>query len=256
MSLTTCPLASRNWPSRDGLRLGCLNVCHIANKIDDVTYLFANGDKPFHIFGICESWLVDSVPDTSIRINNYDILRRDISSKGSTGILVYIHSNLNFIRRLDLESDFVECIWLELFVKNSSSLLISIMYRHPKADVQWFGFFTEMMDRVWILSKEMYILGDLNINDPAKNVNWNTIYTSFNLNQLINIPSRINNTSSTTIDHIYCNSCQYIKEVCVPPCGVSDHYPVCCTWTKNNTRFPCNVHFCITYRSFKNLHFN
>ena len=34
-------------------------------------------------------------------------------------------------RRIDLECVNIECIWLEIFTKNSKSLLTGIMYRHP-----------------------------------------------------------------------------------------------------------------------------
>ena len=52
---------------------------------------------------------------------------------------LYVHMN-KCERRLDLECENIECIWLEIFPKNSKSFLIGSMYteyRHPNETVQW-----------------------------------------------------------------------------------------------------------------------
>ena len=50
------------WPSRDGLRIGHLNINHILNKTTDVTTTISNSGKQFHLFGCSESRLTDSIP--------------------------------------------------------------------------------------------------------------------------------------------------------------------------------------------------
>jgi hypothetical protein len=44
-----------------------------------------------------------------------------------------------------------------------------------------------------------------------------------------------------------------IAEICVPPTGCSDHFPVCFTWRKKGVKIPKLYHKTITYRSFKHF---
>ena len=55
------------------------------------------------------------ISDQDINIPDYCISRKDSLVIGQTGIAVYIHNSIADIthRRQDLESDPVECIWLE-----------------------------------------------------------------------------------------------------------------------------------------------
>ena len=51
-------------------------------------------------------------------------------------------------RRLDLERNEMECIWLEVFPKNSKSFLVGNLYRHPNEGVQWNENFEDFMETV------------------------------------------------------------------------------------------------------------
>ena len=67
-------------------------------------------------FLVSQSRLDSRISDRDINIPNYCISRKDSTVIGQTGIAVYIHCCIADIthRRQDLESDLVECIWLEL----------------------------------------------------------------------------------------------------------------------------------------------
>ena len=60
-----------NWPQKDGLRIGHLNINSILNKISDVHTLLNNSDKPFHIFGFTESRLSNVIPDNDIHVYGF-----------------------------------------------------------------------------------------------------------------------------------------------------------------------------------------
>ena len=44
---------------------------------------------------------------------------------------MYIKESIDWVRRDDLESDSIESIWLDVFVKNSKSFLLATCYRPP-----------------------------------------------------------------------------------------------------------------------------
>ena len=82
---------------------------------------------------------------------------------------------------------------------------------------------------------------------------WHSIYSLHGLEQLINKPTRVTESTSTIIDHIYANNKQPIIEVCSPPSECSDHNAVCLTWFKKHIKIPKVGHKTIHYRHFKNF---
>ena len=98
------------------LRTGRQNVYHLYSKVPDLCVFLSQSTPNYNIFGITESRLDSRISDQDINIPNYCISRKDSLVIGQTGIAVYIHKPIADIthRRQDLESDLVECIWLEL----------------------------------------------------------------------------------------------------------------------------------------------
>ena len=93
-----------------------------------------------------------------------------------------------------------------------------------------------------------------NVDLLKPNTRWNQLYDSFNLHQLIDIPTRTTANSETLIDHIYVTTKQNITEVCSPVCGCIDHSPICITWLKKGVKVPKAGQKEIHYRCF--THFN
>ncbi len=98
------------------LRVGHQNVYHLYNKVPDLCEFLSHSTLNYNIFGITESRLDSRISDQDINIPNYCISRKASIATGQTGIAVYTHNSIANIthRRQDLESDLVECIWLEL----------------------------------------------------------------------------------------------------------------------------------------------
>ena len=106
------------------------------------------------------------------------------------------------------------------------------------------------MDVVWLESKEIILMGDFNIDLSKTNKPWTDVFSLFNLSQTVSSPTRVTPSSKTLIDHIYSTDIAHILETCVPVIGVSDHYPICCTWSKKGVKIPKVGHSHLTYRSF------
>ena len=244
-----------NWPTNDGLRVGYLNVCHLINKISDASRIIDNENKPFHIFCFSESRLSNRINNSSISIPGYSIIRKDPEISQETGIVIYIQNNVSFKLRYDLCHPGVEMQWIEInSVKNSTDLLfIGFLYRHPKSNSKWYDDFCEMMDNVWLNQKEILIMGDFNIDLLKFCSNWQNIFTSYNLTQCVTIPTRVTSTCSTLLDHVYSSNISYIREICVPTVGCSDHNAICVTWCKKGFKIPRMTHVLAMFRSFKHF---
>ena len=88
------------------------------------------------VYGICETFLTDSVHDKVVNVQGYQIIWKDrVYCKGG-GLILYIKDGITYKCRRDLESQTdktIEIIWLELKLANKS-LLIAQVYRPPSFD--------------------------------------------------------------------------------------------------------------------------
>ena len=97
-------------------------------------------------------------------------------------------------------------------------------------------------------------MGDFNIDVLANNAHvksWLDLAENFQLQQLVNEPTRISSNSATLVDHVFTSSCIKVRAGKVPKIGLSDHYPTCAVF-KENFDYK-HSHTSMKYRSFKNF---
>ena len=148
-----------------GFKIGHLNIQGLQNKVDQVQLMLNNSNNDIHILGLSETKLKDFHPDSFFKIENYQLFRKDRiitreRREQGGGIIVYVRNGVKAERRLDLERNEMECLWLEVFPKNSKSFLVGNLYRHPNEGVQWNEHFEDFMETVLGKQKEIYLLGD------------------------------------------------------------------------------------------------
>ena len=239
------------------LRFGCMNIAHLPNKVHDVN-VFINKTQPFHIFGISETHCQSNIPNTLLHIPNFHVIRRDMSksSPGTTGLAVYIHNSVKkYVRRRpDLESDQVECIWLELKTPQTRNLLIGNLYRNPKSKNDWYENFLSMYDKVAKRNPNIIMMGDFNIDLLKPHTSWETTICPLGLEQLVPTPTRVTERGTATlIDHIYSNLPRATNDIRVHNLAASDHSPVSCTWSIKLPKEKKQSHTYISFRSYKNF---
>ena len=160
----------------------------------------------------------------------------EIQKPPETDLLMYVQNDIPF-KVLDFVNTNIESLWIEVHssCKSSSSIVIGFLYRHPKCTSKWFDDFCELMDSIWLLGKEILLLGDFNINLLNVNhSNWQNITRSYNLSQCITLPTRITHSSRTLS---YSSKPSSLIEMCIPCIGVSDHYTTCVTWSKKISKY-------------------
>ena len=156
------------WPSRDGLRIGHLNINHVLIKTTDVTTAISNSGKQFHLFGFSRSHLTDNIPSSDLLIPDYTIIRRDAKANSEAGLLIYISDAIPFKHLHHLDQPRVETVWLEISIAKLALILVGFCYGNPALRVDWIDAFTEMMDRVTFETKEIILLGDFNMDQKKK----------------------------------------------------------------------------------------
>ena len=212
------------------LSIGHLNIYHLMNKVPQLS-VFMTQPEPFHIFGVTESRLNPSISDYLLSVPGFSIMRRDPSLPLQTGVAAYVHDSVADItrRRQDLESDSVECLWLEVRAGKSAPLLIGFLYRNSDVTDEWYDDFVAMVDGAYRSSSDVILLGDFNIDMLEPHRDWDSTFTAVGLKQMVTSPTRVARSSATLIDHIYTSIKSRIIGVHVPQVAYSDHYPVCCS---------------------------
>ena len=112
-------------------------------------------------------------------------------------------------------------------------------------------------------NNQIILMGDLNIDfqsdrqyEKSVKTAWQDLVSNYNLNQIVQKPTRVTEQTQSLIDHIYVSSETNISHCCVVKSGLSDHFaPFVVINTKvmykngNST----GMHTKILYRDLKNL---
>ena len=67
--------------------------------------------------------------ETQAQIDGFTFICKPRASGQGGGVGAYISSSVPFHRRLDLEQEDIECIWLEILFPKTKGFLIGIIYR-------------------------------------------------------------------------------------------------------------------------------
>ncbi|VDH96254.1 Hypothetical predicted protein [Mytilus galloprovincialis] len=146
----------------------------------------------------------------------------------------------------------IESMWIEVINTHQKPILLGYVYRPPNSNADRVTKFETMMIKVDTEEKETIIMGDFNIDimSSKKHAKWSYIKNIFNMSQMVTESTRVTKTSSTLIDHVYCNLPENINYIAVPKYSISDHYSVCISH-KRGFKTKKQIHDYITYRSTK-----
>ena len=135
-------------------------------ELDD--YLNTSKTHHINVIGIIESRLKKGIsPLPKINLQNSKIEPTE-SEKG--GSLLYISSDLNYKVRNGLKmfkSIALESVFIEIKIKGKEkNIIIRCIYKHSKLPIEEFHyqFFSAILEKVSFENKDIYLLGDFNIN--------------------------------------------------------------------------------------------
>ena len=103
------------------MRIGHLNIQGLSSKIDQVKLMLTSENNSIHILGLSESKLKECHLESVFCIEGFQKpIRKDRLEDGGGGIIVYVKEGVIFKRRNDLESNNLECVWIEICPTNSN----------------------------------------------------------------------------------------------------------------------------------------
>ena len=129
-----------------------------------------------------------------------------------------------------------EDVWVELTLKNSDTLIVGSVYRHPNNttnDIKTFEDAFISIIKSFKTYQKYLVMGDFNIHYDKINTSMTIEDYANHINsvgcvQLINKSTRICATCSSTIDHAYTNAtCASNVSSVILQKDMSDHLPLC-----------------------------
>ena len=174
---------------------------------------------------------------------------------------MYISNDTRYDRRLDLENDKIQCIWIVL-CKSSKNVLVCWMYRPPNGSRYLPDDSNDQLRDMLSLAtrddKEIIMLGYVNVNYLVKNNNkdFKEILNLLGLKQLVKEATRICDTTKTLIDIIASNKPELIRCTEVLPSDFSDHELIDCIRKLNHLKFQPKEIKCRDYSRYNHQEMN
>ena len=212
-----------------------ISICHAnirslkgQNKMLNISTEFSGN---FDIITLSETWLSNRDDSMLFQIAGYQKpFRRDRSQglEGYGGVLAWVSNNIACKRRKDLEFHNIEAMWLEIRMKNNKFLLCTI-YRPPNAEEIFWEMLQENLDYIkQTCDSKVMLIGDFNADPQTREgIQIQNFADVNNLTLHINLPTRVNERSSSILDQCLTNFPNYVKDVDIfPPVSTNDHSTV------------------------------
>ena len=184
----------------------------------------------YDIITVSETWLNSKCSSTSLQLLGYQTpFRKDrADDHGYGGVLAWISDKVAAKRRLDLEVEHLEALWIEIRSHNNKFLLCTL-YRPPNDNT----IFWDNLETSFNLAKEsdianIVITGDLNADpETTQGDRLKSFMESHHLVAHIDSPTRITPNSSSILDQFITNIPNFVKNVTVEaPVSSNDHCTV------------------------------
>ncbi len=233
-----------------GLHFVHLNIRSLLPKIDEIRCLLKN--CKVGIFCLTETWLDSSVTNNEIKVDIYNVIRKDRNRQGG-GVCIFIRSDINF-NVLDINVE-QELLFLDLLLPATKPILFGVCYRPPSQNNFYEGLEFVLNNNNDDLAKECIIMGDFNTNISNKTGDnfkaLQSLWQLFHLTQIINKSTRVWEGGESTIDLILVSDEKYISQKGVIEYGISDHNIIFCTRKRSKIKF--SNHKTVRIRSLKNI---
>ena len=110
------------------------------------------------VIGVTESKLDDSVLNSEINIDGYEVLRCDRNRNGG-GVACFIRDDIGFNSKKCLSKD-IEYILFDLLLPKTKPFSVGVFYR-PPSKANFLELLTNDFSKISPEGNELYILGDL-----------------------------------------------------------------------------------------------
>ncbi|KAG8235347.1 hypothetical protein J437_LFUL015856 [Ladona fulva] len=119
----------------------------------------------YDIICLSETWLKPEIPDSMVKLPDYNLFRIDRLGKIGGGVGAYFHKTIQgkvLFNSTPLYSAKPEFIFFDVSGFNAAKLLLCVIYRPPKCGL--FADFESVFSRFYPTYKNVVIIGDFNVD--------------------------------------------------------------------------------------------
>jgi len=214
------------WNNNNFTSILYLNINSIRNKTDDLE-LFLEDYISVNYLCLVESWLK---PGELPHIQGFEVCTQfSRTNNEHGGVIIFARPGLSYkhlANIITLNKEFVfECCGITTQLPDLGTIVLISIYRSPSANLN--EFMERLEDMLNMLpNTNIIICGDFNVDFSVATKESTllvSLLSSFNLKITVSDPTRISNTSATTIDNIATNMCDDVFTTSVLDTDMSDH---------------------------------
>ena len=203
------------------------------------------------VFTLSETWLNNTIPNNLLEIEEYTLVRADRAwgetnggkmYKRGGGLACYIKKDIKFseskLAHLNVSSQELEMLWINLSLDNVRPIVIVTIYRPPQGNyTKCCDIISEAFERANLKDNtDIFLLGDFNIDFRDRNTpsykELDFITKSLSLREVIKSPTRVSFREGVktekAIDLIFTNS-DFISHTETLNFNISDHLGILVT---------------------------
>ena len=231
-----------------------VNVRSLIANFDPFQYHLMN--TGYDIVSVTETWLCAGADDGAVGVANYNFFGQSRPSRRGGGVGLYIKKNIRCEILSSASLDCIEQLWAKIIFPNQI-VIMGIIYRPPNSDLtQFFNLLEDSLSNIYSEFDNIICVGDFNINmlnlNTVTGSRLESVFSTFNMEQLIKEPTRVALNSVTLLDLIFTNM-KGITDVGVVDSNTADHFLV---YMRVNMDLPVSESSNFSYRSLKNINFN
>ena len=149
-----------------------MNARSMKDKMTDIKACFENID----VFGVCESWLNQTIPDAKINWSGSTIFRLDRVTDRAGGLVTYIKNEISgYVTVVDnacIINDDIEILTTSICIPNHRRKLICNIYRPPGGNRKRFvDHLDNILEGQDTINVDLWLGGDYNIDFAKKGDN-------------------------------------------------------------------------------------
>ena len=189
-------------------------------------------------FTVClpETWCQPhKTSNSNLQIPGYLSLHQTRKNRRGGGLFIFLPESLSYKVRDDLaiNSSAIKCLCIEVFNKNSKSIVLNVAYRPPNGEPNELqNHFKNILSKQEITNKELVLVGDFNIdlldfNESKMVQHFVNLMFRHGFISTINKPTRVTRNTATAIDHNITNSVKNTEfKTVIIKTDISDHFPM------------------------------
>lgn len=218
----------------------CVNVQSLISNLAHVEIIIA--EQHPHLLICTEARITTDIYDSEIRITGYKLVRSNSPSRHSGGVVMYIRTDVIFKVITNVINEYDNFLFVDIINSPFRGIWGGIYHSPSSSDATFIDSLENILEDLSTINRPLSITGDFNINVHDNNpvttykLRLKAVERNFCIKQVVKKFTRVTDSSSTIVDHVYTNNETLKVDVSDVDC-VADHRMLVCVKKSNNRNY-------------------